>query len=229
MHDIITTICLFTTSSLNILSLYTHLLVLLSTNQWCTYIIRRAHYIHRQSSSLTGYHRLTLPSVSAISQHPSRQFHTAPHFDTSAGGQTNKMRDDAKASPVSSSNWHLETSIAEDPSSRHIHEDDSWKLRAPYRIQKDDEFGPVKWEAMCHCGNVQYQIKQERPLAAKYCHCRACQVLHGIPPSPERSQFKNSDMPRSCTIPMVRHLPQNRHSIQTRHRLANVLLLPRKE
>ncbi|GAM36364.1 hypothetical protein TCE0_018r05398 [Talaromyces pinophilus] len=91
------------------------------------------------------------------------------------------MRDDARDNPVSSSNSHLDTSFAEDPSGRHIHEDDSWKFRAPYQIQKDEEFGPVKWEGMCHCGNVQYQIKQERPLAAKYCHCRACQVLHGIP------------------------------------------------
>lgn len=92
------------------------------------------------------------------------------------------MRDDGKDNPVSSSNSHLDTSFTDDQSSRHMHGDDSWKYRAPYQIQKDDEFGPVKWEAMCHCGNVQYQIKQERPLAAKYCHCRACQVLHGKSP-----------------------------------------------
>jgi hypothetical protein len=37
----------------------------------------------------------------------------------------------------------------------------------------------VKWEGACHCGRVQYQIKRDKPLAAKFCHCRACQVIHG--------------------------------------------------
>ncbi|KAL3706171.1 hypothetical protein TMatcc_007181 [Talaromyces marneffei ATCC 18224] len=78
------------------------------------------------------------------------------------------MRDDARDNPVSSSNSHLDTSFAEDPSNRHIHEDDSWKYRAPYQSQKDDEFSPVKWEAKCHCGNVQYQIKQE-PAPFQWC------------------------------------------------------------
>jgi hypothetical protein len=32
---------------------------------------------------------------------------------------------------------------------------------------------------MCNCTRVQYQLRREKPLAAKYCHCRACQVLHG--------------------------------------------------
>lgn len=91
------------------------------------------------------------------------------------------MSDDTKSNQISCSNSHLDTSIADDPSDRHAHEGESWKYRAPYQIQKDDEFGPVKWEGMCHCGNVQYQIKEERPLAAKYCHCRACQVLHAAP------------------------------------------------
>lgn len=144
-------------------------------------MLRRAVYIPRQLQ----YRRLAIRSpASAVSQHPNRQFHATPQ--RRSGGnqeiQTAKMRDDAKDNPVSSSNSHLDSSFADDPDSRHMHEDDSWKFRAPYQIQKDDEFGPVKWEAMCHCGNVQYQIKQERPLAAKYCHCRACQVLHGIAP-----------------------------------------------
>jgi hypothetical protein len=149
-------------------------------------MFRRALYTPRQ----LPYHRLTLrssaPTITFIPRlRSSRQFHatTQSRTTTSQGEQTHKMRDDAKGNPVSSSNSHLDSSIAEDPSNRQIYEDDSWKYRAPYQIQKDDEFGPVKWEAMCHCGNVQYQIKQERPLAAKYCHCRACQVLHGMPPS----------------------------------------------
>lgn len=139
-------------------------------------MFRRALYIPRQ----LPFHKLTIrSSASIITSHSSRQFHTTE--DRSSKATTNKMRDDARDNPVFSSNSHLDTSFAEDPSGRDIHEDDSWKYRAPYQIQKDEEFGPVKWEAMCHCGNVQYQIKQECPLAAKYCHCRACQVLHGMP------------------------------------------------
>lgn len=145
-------------------------------------VFRRVVSIPRQ----LPYHRLSIQSSSAsvIAQYSDRQFHATHQLRTTnpPGEQAIKMRDDAKDNPVSSSNSHLDTSFADDRSSRHMHGDDSWKYRAPYQIQKDDEFGPVKWEAMCHCGNVQYQIKQERPLAAKYCHCRACQVLHGTSP-----------------------------------------------
>ncbi|KAL1998757.1 hypothetical protein VTN02DRAFT_5624 [Thermoascus thermophilus] len=56
-----------------------------------------------------------------------------------------------------------------------------WKHRPPYRIQSPEEFGEIKWRASCHCGRVTYQLKRERPLAAKFCHCRGCQVLHGAP------------------------------------------------
>ena len=129
--------------------------------------------------------RLTIirSSASTIASNSPRQFHASvqPRISKFKGSQANRMSDDTKSNQISCSNSHLDTSIADDPSDRHAHEGESWKYRAPYQIQKDDEFGPVKWEGMCHCGNVQYQIKDERPLAAKYCHCRACQVLHGIP------------------------------------------------
>ncbi|EED17782.1 conserved hypothetical protein [Talaromyces stipitatus ATCC 10500] len=142
-------------------------------------MFRRALYIPRQSASLTGYHRLIPAIIFFTPPQPRRQFHSSSaQFNKPIKGTIYKMRDEVKDA-VSSSNSHLDSSIAEDPSERHI--DESWKLRAPYQIQKDEEFGPVKWEAMCHCGNVQYQIKRERPLAAKYCHCRACQVLHAAP------------------------------------------------
>lgn len=72
---------------------------------------------------------------------------------------------------------HLRSSVAPDPSQRQKSE--AWRSRPPYQHVSDDEFGPVKWEAMCHCTRVQYQLCREKPLAAKYCHCRACQVLHG--------------------------------------------------
>ncbi|CRG87496.1 hypothetical protein PISL3812_04514 [Talaromyces islandicus] len=74
---------------------------------------------------------------------------------------------------------HLRSSVAPDPSQRQKSE--AWRYRPPYQHVSDDEFGTVKWEAMCHCTRVQYQLCREKPLAAKYCHCRACQVLHAAP------------------------------------------------
>ena len=55
----------------------------------------------------------------------------------------------------------------------------SWKHRPPYKIQTDEEFGPVKWTGRCQCGQVEYKLNREKPLKSKYCHCRGCQVLHG--------------------------------------------------
>ena len=57
----------------------------------------------------------------------------------------------------------------------------AWKSRPPYSIQSHNEFGPVKWRARCKCGRVSYAIKRYRPLNAKFCHCRGCQVMHGAP------------------------------------------------
>ncbi|PIG69095.1 hypothetical protein AARAC_009579 [Aspergillus arachidicola] len=57
----------------------------------------------------------------------------------------------------------------------------SWKHRPPYKIQTDEEFGPVKWTGRCQCGQVEYKLNREKPLKSKYCHCRGCQVLHGAP------------------------------------------------
>ncbi|KAH8701999.1 Mss4-like protein [Talaromyces proteolyticus] len=74
---------------------------------------------------------------------------------------------------------HLHNSVASDPLQRQKYE--PWKSRAPYIFTSDEDFGPVKWQAMCHCSRVQYQIRRESPLAAKYCHCRACQVMHAAP------------------------------------------------
>ncbi|KAM0110500.1 hypothetical protein ACP6JB_003712 [Aspergillus fumigatus] len=60
-------------------------------------------------------------------------------------------------------------------------ESEEWKRRPPYLIQSPEEFGPVKWQAKCQCGQVTYKISREKPLKAKYCHCRGCQVMHGGP------------------------------------------------
>ncbi|KAL4805045.1 Mss4-like protein [Aspergillus unguis] len=59
--------------------------------------------------------------------------------------------------------------------------DPSYKDRAPYQIRSDEEFGPAKWHASCHCGQVTYKISRDKPLNAKYCHCHGCQKTHGAP------------------------------------------------
>ncbi|KAJ5290592.1 cyclin-like protein [Penicillium atrosanguineum] len=53
--------------------------------------------------------------------------------------------------------------------------------RPPYSQQPLDEFGEIKWRAHCQCGKVSYKLRRERPLKAKFCHCRGCQVMHGAP------------------------------------------------
>lgn len=49
-------------------------------------------------------------------------------------------------------------------------------LRPPYQHVEGFE---KKLEGSCHCGRVKYWLKRDKPLDAKYCHCRGCQVLHG--------------------------------------------------
>jgi len=66
-------------------------------------------------------------------------------------------------------------------SSRTDREEDQWKFRAPYLIHKGPDKFDVKWKGKCHCGAVQYQLKREKPLSSKYCHCTTCQRMHGAP------------------------------------------------
>ncbi|KAJ5562509.1 hypothetical protein N7461_001270 [Penicillium sp. DV-2018c] len=56
-----------------------------------------------------------------------------------------------------------------------------WMDKAPYKKVDPKEFGEVKWRGHCHCGRIEYHINREKPLMAKFCHCRGCQVLHGAP------------------------------------------------
>ena len=58
-------------------------------------------------------------------------------------------------------------------------DEDDWTKRPPYSIRSPEEFGPVKWRGKCQCGQVTYQLSRDRPLKAKFCHCRGCQVMHG--------------------------------------------------
>ncbi|KAJ5181333.1 hypothetical protein N7491_000885 [Penicillium cf. griseofulvum] len=58
--------------------------------------------------------------------------------------------------------------------------EEEWKHLPPYEVQYG-EFGPVKWRGKCFCGRITYILKREKPLDAKYCHCRVCQVTHAAP------------------------------------------------
>ena len=53
--------------------------------------------------------------------------------------------------------------------------------RPPYARPPLEEFGETKWRASCQCGQVKYSLRREKPLNAKFCHCRGCQVMHGAP------------------------------------------------
>ncbi|KAJ5754293.1 hypothetical protein N7533_003836 [Penicillium manginii] len=58
---------------------------------------------------------------------------------------------------------------------------ESWKHRPPYNRQSHEDEGPVKLRAFCQCRKISYILRQEKPLDAKFCHCRGCQVMHGAP------------------------------------------------
>lgn len=56
---------------------------------------------------------------------------------------------------------------------------DEWKYKAPYKVHNVAEGFKAVYEASCHCGRVTYQLSKDKPSDAKYCHCTACQKLHG--------------------------------------------------
>jgi hypothetical protein len=60
-------------------------------------------------------------------------------------------------------------------------QDEDPSNRPPYSQRSAEEFGEVKWRAHCQCGQVSYKLRRERPMKAKFCHCRGCQVMHGAP------------------------------------------------
>jgi hypothetical protein len=65
--------------------------------------------------------------------------------------------------------------------SEYTFKDEDPSHRPPYSQQPIDEFGEVKWRAYCQCGKISYALRRQRPLNAKFCHCRGCQVMHGAP------------------------------------------------
>ncbi|KAL0571512.1 hypothetical protein V5O48_010446 [Marasmius crinis-equi] len=59
---------------------------------------------------------------------------------------------------------------------------EDWRTRHPYHPSLSGNAAfEKKYEGSCHCGRVRFWLSRDRPLAAKYCHCRDCQVLHGAP------------------------------------------------
>jgi hypothetical protein len=58
---------------------------------------------------------------------------------------------------------------------------EEWKYKPPYRVHDSPDDLPVKHKASCHCGKVKYRLSREKPLAAKFCHCTTCQIIHGAP------------------------------------------------
>ena len=82
-----------------------------------------------------------------------------------------------------------------------------WKFEPPYKIHDDAENFKALYNGECHCGRVKYQLSREKPLEAKFCHCRTCQVLHGRFPSLQFLKLVwEADKIRS-TIPMGSHFP----------------------
>ncbi|KAJ5795307.1 hypothetical protein N7457_001906 [Penicillium paradoxum] len=53
-----------------------------------------------------------------------------------------------------------------------------WRHNPPYERQSEG-FGPIQWRGKCLCGRITYVLNRAKPLNAKYCHCRGCQVAHG--------------------------------------------------
>ena len=78
------------------------------------------------------------------------------------------------------------TDASKSQSIQHHHQQQQLSLNhAPYLFQKNnhedhENLPPVKYRAYCHCQRVSYALRRERPLDAKYCHCRGCQIMHGM-------------------------------------------------
>ena len=76
---------------------------------------------------------------------------------------------------------------------QHMDGPNEWKTRPPYRIGDETDGFKARWNASCHCGQVQYQLSRETALDSKLCHCTTCQKQHGIFPRLQSlSQFPNN-------------------------------------
>ncbi|KAF9876871.1 hypothetical protein CkaCkLH20_05717 [Colletotrichum karsti] len=63
--------------------------------------------------------------------------------------------------------------------------DEDWKKAAPYLPPSSSAPDGKPFDKLlrgaCHCGQVSYWLRKDRPLASKFCHCRDCQKMHGAP------------------------------------------------
>ncbi|CAG8109878.1 unnamed protein product [Penicillium nalgiovense] len=59
--------------------------------------------------------------------------------------------------------------------------EEHWKHLPPYEVKSGEQFSSIQWRGKCFCGKITYLLKREKPLNAKYCHCRVCRVTHGAP------------------------------------------------
>lgn len=53
--------------------------------------------------------------------------------------------------------------------------------RPPYSLADSSKPFNRVYTGSCFCEKVKFEISREKPLDAKYCHCKGCQVLHGAP------------------------------------------------
>jgi hypothetical protein len=86
--------------------------------------------------------------------------------------------------------------------------EDEWKHREPYLIHDENENFSVKWKGKCHCGKVEYQLRREKPLSSKYCHCTTCQRLHGVSSSAflcGRTDLIAGSLPTCRNFPQIRY------------------------
>ncbi|KAL3149422.1 hypothetical protein ABBQ32_002216 [Trebouxia sp. C0010 RCD-2024] len=61
-----------------------------------------------------------------------------------------------------------------------VHTAEAWKQKTPYLAPTANENFDAQYAASCLCGEVQYAVDSD-PVAAKFCHCTSCQILHGAP------------------------------------------------
>lgn len=54
-----------------------------------------------------------------------------------------------------------------------------WTIQPPYCPRKDCN-SIVYWTGHCQCRRIMFNISRQKPLDAKFCHCKTCQILHGI-------------------------------------------------
>lgn len=95
-------------------------------------------------------------------------------------------------------------------------EHNEWKFKAPYKVHEGKAGFDAKYEGSCHCGRVKYQLSREKPLAAKYCHCTTCQVIHGVSARPFVGTVRAELISGRCTFPVGCHLREGRHQLHPR-------------